>query len=150
MGPRSAGAMMTTTNPLESSARLIVDPVRAVARRHPGVRTGLALVLVAPSPPIGRIAGNQPGAHDDRRAGPPAGVRRAVANQDVTLRGIPVGRIKSVNLTGKGVEAVAAIDSGVRVPQDSPVRVSAFSPAGEQYLDFRPLHGGGPFLTDGA
>ncbi|MDH6242571.1 MlaD family protein [Mycobacterium sp. OTB74] len=73
-----------------------------------------------------------------------------LTNQDVTLRGIPIGHVAAVNLTDHGVEAVASIDSSARIPADSPVRVSGLSAAGEQYLDFRPDHGNGPYLTDGA
>lgn len=73
-----------------------------------------------------------------------------LANQDVTVRGIPVGRVQSVQLTDNGVEAIASVDSAVRIPTDSPVRVSGLSPAGEQYLDFRPEHDGGPYLSNGA
>ncbi len=72
-----------------------------------------------------------------------------LANQDVSLRGIPVGRITAINLTGNGVEAVAAIDADVHIPRDSQVRVAPLSAVGEQYLDFRPQRSGGPFLTDG-
>ncbi|WP_236734129.1 MlaD family protein [Mycolicibacter kumamotonensis] len=72
-----------------------------------------------------------------------------LANQDVTLRGIPVGRVTAIKLTDHGVEAVAAINAATRIPRNSPVHVSGLSAAGEQYLDFRPEHGGGPFLTDG-
>ncbi len=73
-----------------------------------------------------------------------------LANQDVTLRGIPIGRVSAVNLTNNGVEAVASIDASARIPKDSPVRVSGLSAAGEQYLDFRPDSGNGPYLADGA
>ncbi len=73
-----------------------------------------------------------------------------LANQDVSVRGIPVGRVQSVQLTDDGVEAIATVDSAVRIPRDSPVRVSGLSAAGEQYLDFRPEHNDGPYLSDGA
>ncbi|ORX07071.1 mammalian cell entry protein [Mycolicibacillus trivialis] len=73
-----------------------------------------------------------------------------LANQDVTVRGIPVGRVTAINLTDDGVEAVAAIDAATRIPRSSPVRVSGLSAAGEQYVDFRPTDGEGPFLTDGS
>jgi len=73
-----------------------------------------------------------------------------LVNQDVAVRGIPVGRVEAVNLTDNGVEAIASIDSSTRIPANSPVRVSGLSAAGEQYLDFRPESGGGPYLTDGA
>ncbi|OMC37739.1 mammalian cell entry protein [Mycobacterium sp. GA-1841] len=70
--------------------------------------------------------------------------------QDVTLRGVPIGRVDAVTFTDTGVMAVVQIDKRVRVPQDSRVRVSALSAAGEQYLDFRPDKSGGPVLTDGS
>lgn len=73
-----------------------------------------------------------------------------LANQDVTLRGIPVGRVSAVNLTDHGVEAVASIDASARIPADAPVRVSGLSAAGEQYLDFRPAGAGGPYLRNGS
>lgn len=73
-----------------------------------------------------------------------------LANQDVTLRGIPIGRVEAVNLTDHGVEAVATVDKSVRIPADSPVQVSGLSAAGEQYLDFRPDNANGPYLKDGA
>lgn len=71
-------------------------------------------------------------------------------NQDVTLRGVPIGKVTSVSLGDTGVVASVAIDSRKRVPQNSRVRVSALSAAGEQYLDFSPEQPGGPALTDGA
>ncbi|MFA4081383.1 MlaD family protein [Mycobacteroides salmoniphilum] len=73
-----------------------------------------------------------------------------LSNQEVTLRGTPIGRVKSVTFTDTGVAAVAAIDANVRIPQNTLVRVSALSPAGEQYLDFRPVDNDGPVLTDGS
>ncbi|MEE3849439.1 MCE family protein [Gordonia sp. LSe1-13] len=73
-----------------------------------------------------------------------------LAQQKVTLRGVPVGRIASVDLTADGVVAVASIDSAVDIPLDGEVRVAGLSFAGEQYLDFRPTSDDGPYLTDGA
>ncbi|MBU9763800.1 MCE family protein [Mycobacterium sp. TNTM28] len=71
--------------------------------------------------------------------------------QDVTVRGIPVGRVASVAISGDGVVATAKIDHDAHIPvADTTVRVSALSPAGEQYLDFAPRHTDGPFLSDGA
>ncbi|MCM6772572.1 MlaD family protein [Nocardia sp. CDC159] len=74
-----------------------------------------------------------------------------LAGQDVTLRGIPIGRVVSVRLHEGGVEAVARIDAAARIPRDGTiVRVSGMSPAGEQYLDFQPDGAAGPPLTDGS
>ncbi|WP_438804080.1 MlaD family protein [Mycobacteroides abscessus] len=59
-------------------------------------------------------------------------------DQDVTLRGQTVGRVRSVTFNDAGVVAVAEIDPDTRIPADSQVKVSALSPAGEQHLEFRP------------
>ncbi|MFZ2530129.1 MAG: MlaD family protein [Rhodococcus sp. (in: high G+C Gram-positive bacteria)] len=71
-------------------------------------------------------------------------------DRNVTLRGVPVGRVTEVTLTDGGVVAVAAIDSSTQIPVGGEVRVAGLSLAGEQYLDFRPDSDSGPFLTDGA
>ncbi|MGV0636243.1 MlaD family protein [Mycolicibacillus trivialis] len=73
-----------------------------------------------------------------------------LANQDVTLRGIPIGRVSTVRLTDTGAVAVVSVPADVPIPRDTTVRVSGLSVAGEQYLDFRPDHDHGPYLTDGA
>ncbi len=70
--------------------------------------------------------------------------------QNVTLRGVPVGRVRSIELSDTGAVAVAEIRPGTRIPADTDVRVSALSPAGEQYLDFRADRNDGPYLADGA
>ncbi|MFE3543965.1 MlaD family protein [Nocardia sp. NPDC059177] len=70
--------------------------------------------------------------------------------QDVTLRGVPIGEVRSVEFEATGVVAVAGIDASIRVPEDSTVEVTSLSTAGEQFLDFRPARATGPYLTDGA
>ena len=143
--------MIVSTNPLEWSARLIVDSVRAVARRRVAVAVGgLVLTLLAALTDIlvGSLGINPTRSTITVRVLLPES-GGLLANQDVTFRGVPIGRVKSVNLTATGVEAVAAIDADVRVPNDGVVRVSALSPAGEQYLDFRPVNDRAPALTDG-
>jgi len=71
-------------------------------------------------------------------------------NQDVTLRGVRVGRVERLDITPDGVEAVVAVDAGVQIPAASQVRVSGLSPAGEQYIDFVPDGDAGPYLADGS
>ncbi|MFF7940828.1 MlaD family protein [Nocardia gamkensis] len=70
--------------------------------------------------------------------------------QDVTLRGVRVGRIETVDVAGDKVIAVAAIDEHVRISASAAVRAAALSAAGEQYLDFLPATNDGPYLADGA
>ncbi|ODR11077.1 hypothetical protein BHQ15_02875 [Mycolicibacillus koreensis] len=74
-----------------------------------------------------------------------------LARQDVTLRGVPIGRVESVEFTADGVQAVARVGADARIPRDgTAVRVSGLSPAGEQYLNFEPTTLEGPYLSDGA
>lgn len=71
-------------------------------------------------------------------------------NQDVTLRGVPVGRVERLDITGTGVNAVVTLASSARIPTSSQVRVSGLSPAGEQYIDFSARSDAGPYLGDGS
>ncbi|QUR67744.1 MlaD family protein [Mycobacterium spongiae] len=139
------------TNPLEWPARGVVGLIRALARHRILVScVGLVATLVVA---FGYVAIGGLGINPLRTMMsvrvllPESG--GLLANQDVTVRGIPIGRVTSVNLTHNGVEAVATIDASARIPLDSPVRVAPLSPAGEQYLDFRPTTTHGPFVTDG-
>lgn len=71
-------------------------------------------------------------------------------NQDVTLRGVPVGRVERLDITPAGVNAVVTVKSTVAIPTGSDVRVSGLSPAGEQYIDFAAESDAGPYLGDGS
>ena len=71
-------------------------------------------------------------------------------NQDVTLRGVQIGRVERLDITPTGVNAIVNVKSTVQIPEASEVRVSGLSPAGEQYIDFVPGADGGPYLADGA
>ncbi|MBM7458443.1 MlaD family protein [Rhodococcus coprophilus] len=70
--------------------------------------------------------------------------------RDVTLRGVPVGEVASVDFTEDGVVVLAEIDARTKIPVGGEVRVAGLSLAGEQYLDFRPTTDGGRYLADGA
>lgn len=72
-----------------------------------------------------------------------------LANQDVTLRGIPIGKIVHLSLTPDGVDAQIKINEGVEISQSSKARVAGLSAAGEQYLDFDGGNGEAPFLGGG-
>lgn len=71
-------------------------------------------------------------------------------NQNVTMRGVPIGRVERLDITPQGVNAVVTVDSTVAVPTSSAVRVSGLSPAGEQYIDFVADSDDGPYLSDGS
>ena len=71
-------------------------------------------------------------------------------NVDVAVRGVKVGRVKTLSLTPNGVDATVEIESSAKIPAASPVRVSGLSAAGEQYIDFEPASADGPFLSDGS
>ncbi|MHA3021665.1 MlaD family protein [Mycobacterium sp. BMJ-28] len=71
-------------------------------------------------------------------------------NQDVTLRGVPVGRVERLDITTAGVNALVNVKSTVPIPASSQVRVSGLSPAGEQYIDFAADSDTGPYLGDGS
>src|SRR6201995_2027697 len=71
-------------------------------------------------------------------------------NQDVALRGGRIGRVESLQIPDRGVNAVASIGSQVKIPASSLVHVSALSPAGEQYINFEAESDAGPYLHDGS
>ncbi|WP_036368205.1 MlaD family protein [Mycolicibacterium austroafricanum] len=143
---------MSTTNPFEFGARLVVDTVRRLARRRSLTAfAGLILVLIVAIAYVVVVALRVNPTRSQilvQVVLPESG--GLLANQDVTLRGVPIGRVTAVNLEGATVTALALIDSRTQIPQDTAVRVSALSPAGEQYLDFRPDSDAGPYLTDGS
>jgi phospholipid/cholesterol/gamma-HCH transport system substrate-binding protein len=68
----------------------------------------------------------------------------------VTYRGVTVGRVGSLSLTGSGVQADLDIDnSAPKIPADTQAVVADLSAVGEQYLDLRPATSSGPYLTAG-
>nr|MCW1956981.1 MCE family protein [Mycobacterium sp.] len=54
-----------------------------------------------------------------------------LANQDVTLRGIQIGKIEHLALTPDGVDAMIKINDGVELSESSKARVAGLSAAGE-------------------
>lgn len=145
--------MMNSTLPLlNTPARLLVDSARAGARNRVAVSVaGIVVTLIAV---LVYIVGGTLGISPFRSTiAVQVHLRESgglLPNQDVTLRGVRVGRVDAVQLGDTGVVASIKIDSRKRVPQNSRVRVSALSAAGEQYLDFQPDQPGGPALTNGA
>ncbi|MQY30542.1 MlaD family protein [Nocardia aurantia] len=136
----------------ERAARVLVDAVRVLPRHRTSLSVlGLLAVLVfgAGYLSVGALQLDPWRSHFrvtvelDQSGG-------LLPNQDVTLRGVRVGRVSSVEVHGETVLARAEIDGGAHIPASGTVQVSALSAAGEQYLDFVPTGEGGPYLSDGS
>ncbi|WP_411151185.1 MCE family protein [Streptomyces sp. A30] len=71
---------------------------------------------------------------------------------EVTYRGVPVGRVGALRLTGAdGVSVALDIDDGApRIPADALAVVANRSAVGEQYVDLQPRTTHGPYLLDGS
>jgi phospholipid/cholesterol/gamma-HCH transport system substrate-binding protein len=68
---------------------------------------------------------------------------------DVTMRGVPVGHIRGVTLTSRGVvEVTVQLDPGAAVTGGTRADIHRRSPIGDLTLDLTP--GPGPLLPDGA
>ncbi|GAA2801721.1 virulence factor Mce family protein [Mycolicibacterium pallens] len=59
-------------------------------------------------------------------------------NANVTYRGVTVGRVESVQLTGDGVDANMRLNSDVKIPSNVTATVKSVSAVGEQYIDLVP------------
>ncbi|BBA96997.1 putative mce5F Mce family protein [Actinacidiphila reveromycinica] len=70
---------------------------------------------------------------------------------DVTYRGVSVGRVGAIRLTGDGVEAELRIDnSAPHIPTRLTAVVASLSAVGEQYIDLQPTTADGPYLHGGS
>ncbi|MER7685235.1 MlaD family protein [Streptomyces sp. NPDC097610] len=71
---------------------------------------------------------------------------------EVTYRGVPVGRVGALRLTGSdGVSVALDIRDGTpRIPADTLAVVANRSAVGEQYVDLQPRTSHGPYLLDGS
>ncbi len=137
---------------IDDSANVLVRLVRACHRQQVWLSVaGLALTLVVATAYllIGAL-----------RVAPLASSYRVTVrlpesggllpNQDVTLRGVRIGRVESLQITDRGVDAVANITSKVRIPASAVAHVSALSAAGEQFINLEAASEAGPYLRDGS
>ncbi|WP_338768430.1 MCE family protein [Nocardia vulneris] len=70
---------------------------------------------------------------------------------EVTYRGVPVGRVGTLELTGDGVLMNLIIDSdSPEIPASAKAVVANRSAIGEQYVDLQPDADSGPYLRDGS
>lgn len=137
---------------IEALSRRIVALVRAGYRRKnllSGLALAMTLVVATGYLLVGALRVNPArSTYQITIALPDSG--GLLADQDVSVRGVPVGRIESLRITDSGVHAVANIKSTVQIPAASKVRVSGLSAAGEQYIDFEPASSSGPYLAAGS
>ena len=72
-------------------------------------------------------------------------------NAEVTYRGVAVGQVTGLRLSPDGVIADLRVeDSAPPIPADTAAVVTNRSAIGEQTVDLRPDHSGGPYLAEGA
>jgi virulence factor Mce-like protein len=69
---------------------------------------------------------------------------------NVTYRGVEVGKVTSVALTGDGAKAVLRLNTSPKIPADLEADVRSISAVGEQYVDLRPRNDSPPYLHDGS
>ena len=73
-----------------------------------------------------------------------------LVNQDVTLRGVPIGKVSKLSIDRDGVNAEVRLNSATKLSTTTKGRVAGLSAAGEQYIDFDGGNSEAPYLTDGS
>jgi phospholipid/cholesterol/gamma-HCH transport system substrate-binding protein len=68
---------------------------------------------------------------------------------DVSYRGVQVGTVNALDLRPTDVAVKISISSSQHIPDNGTVNVKELSALGEQYLDFQPASGSGPFVQNG-
>ncbi|MGW1679136.1 MlaD family protein [Saccharopolyspora sp. NPDC002376] len=72
-------------------------------------------------------------------------------NAEVTYRGVPIGRVGTIELTNTGVNIPLDIESSApQIPSEVEAVVTNRSAVGEQYVDLQPKRDDGPFLEEGS
>lgn len=73
------------------------------------------------------------------------------AGAEVTYRGVTVGRVGSMELTGDGVDVMLEIENAEdSIPAETRALVGNRSAVGEQYVELQPKVDGEPYLEDGS
>lgn len=71
-------------------------------------------------------------------------------NGDVTILGVPVGKISEVEPEGNRVRVDMNIDSKYKIPADAEAQIVPISVISDRYVEFSPVYKSGPKLEDGA
>jgi phospholipid/cholesterol/gamma-HCH transport system substrate-binding protein len=72
-----------------------------------------------------------------------------VADSNVLLRGVPVGKVTGIDTSLKNATVHFYIDKQYPIPVDSDVRLENLSALGESYIGLVPRTSGGPMFHDG-
>jgi len=72
------------------------------------------------------------------------------AGAEVTYRGVPSGKVDSLELVPNGVRVTMRLKPGTQVPTDVKAVVGNRSAVGEQFVDLQPQRTGSPFLAENA
>lgn len=68
---------------------------------------------------------------------------------EVTYRGVKIGQVSDLTLTGDGIVASMLIKNGTKIPTGARAVVANRSAVGEQYVDIQPFRGGAPYMKQG-
>ncbi len=69
---------------------------------------------------------------------------------NVTYRGVEIGKVTSVALTGDAVKATLSLNTSPKVPANLVAEVRSISAVGEQYVELRPRTDSPPYLHNGS
>lgn len=112
------------------------------ARRRAAVLLALLSVLAAATGCVGREDPMEVTAYFEDTAG-------LFVDNDVAVRGVPVGRVASITPQGEVVEVVLELEPGISVPADVAAVIANRSVATDRYVELTPPVAEGPRLADG-
>ncbi|WP_242657062.1 MlaD family protein [Mycobacterium talmoniae] len=78
-----------------------------------------------------------------------ADVNNLVVGSNVLLRGVPVGKVDTIETSTSNATIRFYIDNKFKIPRDTVVRLENLSALGESYLELEPKTSGGPAFKDG-
>jgi phospholipid/cholesterol/gamma-HCH transport system substrate-binding protein len=78
-----------------------------------------------------------------------ADINNIAVDSNVLLRGVPVGKVTSIDTAVASATIHFYIDGRYQVPLNSDVRLENLSALGESYLEFEPRSTGGPIFRNG-
>lgn len=71
-------------------------------------------------------------------------------NSDVTVLGVPVGKIHAVEPEGNRVKVTLHVSTDQKIPADARAQIVPISVISDRFIELFPAYNGGPVLEDGA